>query len=114
MIRRPPSSTLCPCTALYRSELSAKAPGDSAYAKVATDSSPSASASFSYHTTAGDVSYRFYTLATDKAGNGETAPGSADSETLLDTAKPASAARTTTRLNSTHSSISYTASYLKP
>src|SRR2546422_6581282 len=90
MIRRPPSSTLCPCTALYRSELYAKAPGDSAYAKVATDSSPSASASFSYHATAGDGSYRFYTLATDKAGNGETDPESTDPDTLLGTAKPAS------------------------
>src|SRR5205823_2413147 len=84
------ASDTTPSSGLDKVELYAKAPGDSSYAKVATDSSPGGSGSFSYSTTAGDGSYRFYTVATDKAGNAETAPSSADTETLLDTANPSS------------------------
>src|SRR5206468_1414603 len=81
-----------PSSGLDKVELYAKAPGDSAYAKVATDSSPTSAGSFSYHAAAGDGTYRFYTVAIDKAGNAETAPASADSQTLLDTVKPSSSA----------------------
>src|SRR5205085_2547925 len=48
---------------------------------------------FSYTATAGDGTYSFYTLATDKAGNVEPIPTSADESvrvqtTVLDTAAP--------------------------
>jgi hypothetical protein len=66
-------------------ELWAEPPGSSSYAKVATDTSPEASGSFSYAAGAGDGSYAFYTRATDQAGNYEAALGSADSSTRLDT-----------------------------
>src|SRR5439155_17693423 len=98
-----------PSSGLDKVELFAKAPGDSAYAKVATDSSPTSSGNFSYHATAGDGSYRFYTVATDKAGNAEAAPASADSETLLDTAKPASSASSPALSSSTTIQVDYSA-----
>jgi hypothetical protein len=67
-------------------ELWAKPPGAGSYAKVATDSSPSASGSISYSAASGDGAYAFYTRANDAAGNYETAPASADSTTQLMTA----------------------------
>src|SRR5439155_1495113 len=96
-----------PSSGLDKVELFAKAPGDSAYAKVATDSSPASSGNFSYHATAGDGSYRFYTVATDKAGNSEAAPASADSETLLDTREPASSASSPAFYASTTITVNY-------
>jgi Concanavalin A-like lectin/glucanases superfamily/Bacterial Ig domain/Fibronectin type III domain len=69
-------------------ELWVKAPGAASYGHVATDSSGSASGSFSYVANAGDGSYALYTIAVDKAGNRESAPASADATTLLDTAGP--------------------------
>src|SRR5207249_4209680 len=77
---------------LDKVELWAKAPGESVFSKVTTDSAPAASGSFSYTAAAGDGSYSFYTRALDKAGNYETAPASADATTLLDTAAPTSSA----------------------
>jgi hypothetical protein len=65
-------------------ELWARPPGAGAFAKVATDSSPSASGSFAYTAAAGDGSYAFYTRATDAAGNYEEAPTSADATTLVE------------------------------
>ena len=53
---------------LHTVELWARTPGASSYSKVATDSTPSATGSFTY-TAAGDGSYSFYTVATDAAGN---------------------------------------------
>src|SRR5207248_2921327 len=95
-------------------DLYAKAPGDSGYAKVATDSTPGASGSFSYSATAGDGSYRFYTVATDKAGNAEASPSSADTETLLDTAKHRTSAAYRALSNSTTISVDYSASDAAP
>jgi Big-like domain-containing protein len=68
-------------------ELWAKPAGAGSYEKVATDDAPGASGSFSY-SAAADGSYSFYTRARDAAGNYESAPGSADSTTLLDTTPP--------------------------
>src|SRR5437588_245887 len=45
---------------------------DGSFSRVATDSTPSASGSFNYSATEGDGTYRFYTVAYDKAGNHET------------------------------------------
>src|SRR5205085_11458165 len=53
------------------------------------DTSGNASGSFSY-TPAGEGTYSFYTLATDKAGNAESPPSSADVQVtvLYDTSAP--------------------------
>jgi chitinase len=68
-------------------ELWAKAPGASAYAKVATDSSPGASGSIPY-AAAGEGSYGFYTVAVDGAGNREAVPAAADGTTAYDLTPP--------------------------
>lgn len=57
-------------------DLYAKAPGDSGYTKVASDTSGAGSGSFAYTASAGDGSYSFYTLAIDNAGNSQSAPNS--------------------------------------
>src|SRR5439155_5920642 len=103
-----------PAAGLDKGDLSAKPPGDPRNAKVATDSTPGASGSFSYSATAGDGTYRFYTVATDKAGNAEASPSSADAETLLDTAKPSSSATSPALSNSTTIAVDYTASDAAP
>ncbi len=72
-------------------ELWAKGPADGAYFLVATDTSP-ASPSFSYTATQGDGTYLFYSRARDAAGSTEAAPGAADTQTVVDTTKPASSA----------------------
>src|SRR4051812_45760938 len=72
-------------------ELWAKAPGDSGFSKVATDSSPG-SPSFSYNPTAGDGTYSFYTVALDALGNREPAPSQPDAQTTRDTDAPGSTA----------------------
>src|SRR5207237_2386586 len=78
---------------LDKVELWAKAPGDLGYTRVQTDSSPTASGSFSYTAAAGDGSYRFYTVAYDKATNYEVVPRSPpDTTKLVDTAKTTSVA----------------------
>jgi hypothetical protein len=70
-------------------QLWAMAPGASAFSKAATDSNPSASGGlFPYTASGGDGTYRFYTVAVDKAGNSENAPASADATTVLDSANP--------------------------
>src|SRR5439155_1392111 len=89
---------------LDKVDLYAKAPGDSGYAKVATDSSPTSSGTFSYDAAAGDGTYRFYSVATAKAHNAEALPSSADTDTLLDTAKPASPS-TSPALSSTTTTV---------
>jgi hypothetical protein len=95
---------------LSKVELWAKGPTDGSYNKVATDSTPSASGeSFSYTASQGDGTYSFYTVATDKAGNDEKAPASADDSTVVDTAKPASAATAPASSSTTSIGVSYTA-----
>ena len=69
-------------------ELWVKPPGAGSYTKAATDSSPGASGSFPYTASGGDGTYSFYTRAVDGVGNYETAPGAADSTSLVDTTPP--------------------------
>src|SRR5215211_1927938 len=73
---------------LAKVDLYAKGPGEGGYSKVASDSSPGASGSLSYSAAAGEGSYAFYTVATDRAGNAEAVPSGADTTTLLDTKLP--------------------------
>lgn len=65
-------------------DLYARAPGETGYRKVATDSTD-VDGRFTYTAAAGDGDYAFYTVATDAAGNTETAPGTPDVTTVLDT-----------------------------
>src|SRR5205085_3961123 len=69
-------------------DLYVQGPTDSTYSKVASDTSGSGSGSFPYTASEGDGTYGFYTLATDKAGNVQAAPATAQSSTLLDTTAP--------------------------
>ena len=71
-------------------ELWAKAPGESSYSQVASDSTPASSGSFAYTAAAGDGAYAFYTRALDRAGNYEDAPAAADTTTFVDTVAPTS------------------------
>ncbi len=92
-------------------DLYAKAPGDSGYSKVASDTSGNGSGSFSYTASKGDGSYSFYTIATDNAGNTETAPNTPDATTVLDTTAPSSSAGALPPSgNSTSLTVAYTAS----
>src|SRR4051794_92656 len=91
-------------------ELYAKRPGDSSYNKAATDAAPGSSGSFNYSAAAGDGAYSFYTVATDKAGNAEAQPPSADATTHLDTNLPTSAAQSPASVTSNSFAVSYTAS----
>ena len=90
-------------------ELWAKAPTASVYTKAKTDLAPGASGSFSYTASGGDGSYRFYTVATDKAGNRE-ATSTPQTTTLLDTIAPVSAATSPAYRTTTSITVSYTAS----
>ena len=90
-------------------ELWAKAPTASVYTKAKTDVAPGAAGSFSYTASGGDGSYRFYTVATDKAGNRETT-STPQTTTLLDTIAPVSAATSPAYRTTTSISVSYTAS----
>src|SRR5205085_1199735 len=96
---------------LQKVELWAQAPGDTAFTRVATDSSP-AGGSFGYTAAAGDGSYAFYTVAVDKAGNREDAPAGADATTRLDTSVPSSSASAPAYGTSASITVSYTASDL--
>jgi 6-phosphogluconolactonase (cycloisomerase 2 family) len=90
-------------------DLYAKSPGASSYSKVATDSSPGSSGSFSYTVTSGGGSYRFYTIATDNAGNVEAAPASADTTTVFDSQPPSSDASSPAATNSNTFTVTYSA-----
>ncbi|MCA1706325.1 MAG: right-handed parallel beta-helix repeat-containing protein [Actinobacteria bacterium] len=97
---------------LTKVDLYAKGPGETSYSKVATDSSPSSSGSFSYNADKGLGTYSFYTVATDKAGNAEAAPDRADSSTDLiapDTTPPMSSASAPSSASTNSFSVSYTA-----
>ncbi len=91
-------------------DLYAKAPGQTSYSKVASDTSGHSSGTFSYTATAGSGTYSFYTLASDQAGNTETAPAGPDTTTLLDATAPSSSASSPATTNQTSWSVSYTAS----
>jgi len=95
---------------LQRVDLYAQAPGQSGYTKVASDTSGSGSGSFTYTASAGDGTYGFYTVATDKAGNAQATPSSAQTTTQLDTTAPTSSASSPSLTNSSSISVSYTAS----
>src|SRR5207245_11550285 len=91
-------------------DLWAKAPGAGSFSKVATDSTPGATGSFSYTAAAGEGDYGFYTVAVDKAGNREAAPATADSTTKLDTSVPSSSASSPQYSTSSAITVSYSAS----
>jgi hypothetical protein len=94
---------------LDRIELWARAPGETHFSEVATDTSGGAGGSFGYTAAAGDGSYSFYTVAVDRAGNREPAPAEADTTTLADTAPPASSATAPPNSNSTSIAVDYDA-----
>ena len=74
---------------LERVELYVRTPqAGTGYVLVATDSAPSGSGSFSYTPTAGQGTYRFYTVSYDVAGNVETSPVSYDTVTEVETGMP--------------------------
>ncbi len=91
-------------------DLYAKGPSDTKYTKVAADTSGAASGAFSYTAAEGDGSYSFYTVATDKAGNVEAAPATADATTLRDTVPPTSSASAPAASNPGTVTVSWTAS----
>ena len=97
-------------SALAQVDLYAKGPGDSTYAKVATDSTGQSSGSFTYPAAEGDGTYSFYALATDRQGNVQPAPASPDSSTRVDTAPPVSQASSAASSGSTAITVNYTAS----
>src|SRR5919198_2723677 len=76
-----------PPSGLDKVEIYVKRPGDSSFSLAHTFNSASASDSFTYSASAGDGSYRFYSIAYDKAGNSES-KSVADTTTVLDTVAP--------------------------
>jgi peptidoglycan/xylan/chitin deacetylase (PgdA/CDA1 family) len=96
-------------------DLYVRKPGDSSYAKVATDGAPAASGSFSYTPDGGNGSYAFYTVAHDQAGNDESAPGSPDATTVYsgdpvpDTTAPQSSAAAPATVVLAPIAVTYTA-----
>jgi regulation of enolase protein 1 (concanavalin A-like superfamily) len=93
---------------LARVDLYTKAPGDLGFTKVASDTSPGTSGSFSY-LAAVDGSYSFYTLATDKAGNTQAAPASPQTTTVLDRVAPSSSASVAAVSGSSSVTVGYSA-----
>ena len=89
--------------------LYAKAPGQTGYTKVATNTGGATSGSFSYAAGAGHGTYSFYTIATDQAGNTQTTPAGAQTTTLLDTTPPTSTASSPSTSSTTNFTVSYTA-----
>src|SRR5205823_1257011 len=73
---------------LARVELWVRTPNAGAYSLASTDNAPAASGHFDYTAAVGDGAYRFFTIAYDRAGNAEPAPGGPDSTTTLDTSPP--------------------------
>jgi large repetitive protein len=74
---------------LERVELYVRTPeAGTGYVLAATDSTPSGSGSFNYTATAGEGTYRFYTVAYDVAGNVETSPVTYDAVTDVETGTP--------------------------
>src|SRR5207248_9382029 len=93
MLRPPPTSTLFPYTTLFRSSQTA-----------------ATSATFSGaigHT------YAFYSVVTDNASNVQPTPGAAQASTTVANPNPVDLDRKSTRLNSSHRTISYAVFCLK-
>jgi 6-phosphogluconolactonase (cycloisomerase 2 family) len=65
-------------------ELWARAPNALQYRKFETDPGPRASGYFYYTPSAGNGTYRFYTIAKDNAGNTEAVPADADTATQVE------------------------------
>ena len=63
-------------------------PGATDFVVARTDTTGSATGTFSYDAEAGDGSYEFSTVAVDKAGNREALPAAADAVVMVDTTKP--------------------------
>jgi hypothetical protein len=83
---------------LERVELYVRTPeAGTGYVLADTDYTPTATQSFSYTATAGEGTYRFYTVAYDVAGNVETSPVTYDASTDVETGAP----DTTTLLDQT-------------
>ncbi|MFL5828978.1 MAG: polysaccharide deacetylase family protein, partial [Solirubrobacteraceae bacterium] len=95
---------------LAKVDLYAKAPAAGSYSKVATDTSGNGTGTFNYTASAGDGNYSFYTIATDKAGNSETAPAASQATTLVDTTAPSSSASAPATSSTTALSIAFNAS----
>ena len=89
-------------------DLYADPPGTASYTLVASDTS--GTGAFTY-TAGANGTYAFYTVATDRNGNVEAAPGTADSSTVVtkDTTKPASKATALAASNASPFTVSYTA-----
>ncbi len=90
--------------------LYAKGPGQSTYTKATSTTSGATSGSFSYTGTAGEGSYSFYTVATDKAGYQQPAPAEPNTSTFLDQRVPTSTASAPAYAKGTTWTVSYTAS----
>src|SRR2546421_380757 len=103
------SGTQGPASGLDSVVLYVKTPNASGYALAHHFGSALASDSFSYTASDGDGNYLFYTVATDKAGNAETAPSSPDTTTLVDTQQPNSSASSPAYSTSNGFSVSYSA-----
>src|SRR5205085_12057845 len=73
---------------LAKVDLYVRRPGDATATKVATDTSPGSTGSFSYSADPADGPYAFYTVATDYAGNVEPAPAAPGSSTPVATTAP--------------------------
>ena len=69
-------------------DLYVQVPGATEYTLVDTDAGADINGKFLYTPTAGDGVYRFYTVATDKAGNVEAAPDKADARVRVDSTPP--------------------------
>jgi hypothetical protein len=105
-------------------ELWVKGPSDSGYTQVATDATPGASGSFDYAVPASggdlvDGTYRFYTIAVDKAGNREATPSTPDgatTQTVQDSVAPDTSitSQPSNPSNSSSASFSFTYSDASP
>ena len=69
-----------------------------------------ASGTFNFTPSDGDGTYKFFTLATDPAGNVENGPSTADSSTIFDTTPPQSAASSPESVTSAPFDVHYSVS----
>ena len=86
-------------------DLYVKAPNETTFTKVATDTG-ALDGEFTYTGTS-DGDYAFYSTATDHGGNVEAAPATADITTLLDQTAPVSRSTTTPLRNQTTIPVTY-------
>jgi arylsulfatase A-like enzyme len=77
-----------PGSGLAEVDLYARAPGQSAFSRVAADTAPGPSGSFADVPAAGAGTYIFATRARDRVGNREPWPPSAVARTIVDTTAP--------------------------